>query len=82
MCRRRAELVLENLALRQQVTALKREPLFLKPANSSKPALSVGVLRIDPIAGAASRVSTADIGSGPVFSRPWDIAARSTGPSS
>ena len=25
MCRRRAELVIENLALRQQVTALKKE---------------------------------------------------------
>ena len=31
MCRRRADLVIENLALRQQVTALKKE----RPAHGS-----------------------------------------------
>ena len=39
MCRRRADLVIENLALRQQVTALKKERP--RPPLENGPALSI-----------------------------------------
>ena len=62
MCRRRADLVLENVALRQQVTALKKERPR-PPLDDTERYCQVGVIvaRLVPVSCCASRFRQAHV---------------------
>ena len=61
MCRRRADLVIENLALRQQVTALKKELSII----IISPGLDLGPDRVWSKYSNAQRVSSFHLPKGP-----------------